>query len=985
VIELRVLGALDLRDGTGAEIGRVLAQPKRLALLAYLALTHASQQRGPLLALFWPELDEEHARLALRQAVHFLRGSLGTYTISSRSGDDLAIGIGTLRCDALEFQRALDDARPVDALDLYRGDLLPGFHADDTAPELEQWIDRERQRLRARAAHAAWALAEHAESGDNGVAAAHWARQAVLFAPDDEAGFRRLVSLLDRMGDRNGALRAYDELRRRLRSEFGVEPAAETRVLIENVRSREDPAQPKHQVSAQLPTVRAEAQGPVASPTGVHGGEASADVAESAQSVQAAVPIRGIARHAGRRRVVAIVLLGATLLGAGVAGLWSRRFTTAPPRAIAVGFIQNQGGDSTAETARILTGLLATDLARIRGLSVVSDARLYEILGQLGVRELTQQTFAEAARRAGAAELIEGILYRRPGGVLRLDLRRVGARDGVVREAYTADGANAFEVADRVTATIAKTFALTAPSTPLATAASGSIVSRRFYEEGLRAYFRGEWRPAYRLFSAALAEDSTFAMAAYYAARSIGWVRTDSEFVLLEKAEQLAQRAPDRDRLIIKHALYQGDYLVRTAIADSLTRLFPNEPEGHIAMSTLRVADGDFIGALSHARHVIGMDSLSFQGKTPVCRGCDAFEVLLSAYAAMGVDSFPAVERAAREWIQRKPESSSAWLMLAGALTWRGQHDDALEALNRATQLQPGLSHNYAHPSTMPAVMFASAVIKGEDYAEAERPLRDRSRFDQHDQEAIWWLVTTLRHQGRIDEALTLTAQAAQFAAAEGRSVALWDYVEAVLLFELGRFEEAAAQFHALMRGGPDDLFSAYATRRVSWYGVHAATAFAASGDTQRLSALADTMELVVRFGSNGLDLRFPHHVRGLLWQARGEPLRAVEEFRAAIYSPTLGFTRTNLELSRVFMSLGRPLEAIRILREALGGSSDGPGFALTRTEVHERLARGFEAAGAPDSAVAHYRKVAAAWRKGDPPYRARAEAARRKVLALER
>jgi hypothetical protein len=283
--------------------------------------------------------------------------------------------------------------------------------------------------------------------------------------------------------------------------------------------------------------------------------------------------------------------------------------------------------------------LLATDLARVRGLSVVSDARLYEILGQLGVRELTQQTFAEAARRAGAVELIEGMLYRRPGGALRLDLRREDARDGVGREAYTADGANAFEVADRITATIAKTFSLTAPSTPLATSASGSIVARRFYEEGLRAYYRGEWRNAYQLFSAALTEDSAFAMAAYYAARSID----GSHGFGIRAAREgrgSSRSAPDRDRLIIKHALYNRDYSVRAAIADSLTRLFPNEPEGHIAMSTLRVADGDFVGALSHARHVIGMDSLSFQGNTPVCRGCDAFEVLLSAYAAMGIDSF---------------------------------------------------------------------------------------------------------------------------------------------------------------------------------------------------------------------------------------------------------------------------------------------------------------------------------------------------------
>jgi len=213
----------------------------------------------------------------------------------------------------------------------------------------------------------------------------------------------------------------------------------------------------------------------------------------------------------------------------------------------------------------------------------------------------------------------------------------------------------------------------------------------------------------------------------------------------------------------------------------------------------------------------------------------------------------------------------------------------------------------------------------------------------------------------------------------------LWEYVEAVLLFERGHFREAAHRFQALTRAGPNGPFNPYAVRGVSWYGVHEATAWAGEGDTTRLAALADTMERVARLGANGLDWRFPHHVRGLLWQARGQPARAAEEFRAAIYSPTLGFTRTNLELARAFMSLGRPHEAIRILREALGGSSDGPGFYLTRTEVHDWLARAFEAAGLPDSAAAHYRLVAQAWENGDPPYRARAAAARHKLQALER
>ena len=79
MIHFRTLGALDLRGSGGEELRTVLAQPKRTALLAYLALTtpRGPHRRDTLLALFWPEQDTDHARNALSQAVHFLRRSLG--------------------------------------------------------------------------------------------------------------------------------------------------------------------------------------------------------------------------------------------------------------------------------------------------------------------------------------------------------------------------------------------------------------------------------------------------------------------------------------------------------------------------------------------------------------------------------------------------------------------------------------------------------------------------------------------------------------------------------------------------------------------------------------------------------------------------------------------------------------------------------------------------------------------------------------------
>ena len=42
MIELRALGTLALRDSSGEDLHSVLAQPKRVALLAYLAIARPS-------------------------------------------------------------------------------------------------------------------------------------------------------------------------------------------------------------------------------------------------------------------------------------------------------------------------------------------------------------------------------------------------------------------------------------------------------------------------------------------------------------------------------------------------------------------------------------------------------------------------------------------------------------------------------------------------------------------------------------------------------------------------------------------------------------------------------------------------------------------------------------------------------------------------------------------------------------------------------
>jgi len=58
---LNILGTFELRDAHGAAVNSILQQPRRSALLVYLALADrdAMVKRDTLLGIFWPELTQE--------------------------------------------------------------------------------------------------------------------------------------------------------------------------------------------------------------------------------------------------------------------------------------------------------------------------------------------------------------------------------------------------------------------------------------------------------------------------------------------------------------------------------------------------------------------------------------------------------------------------------------------------------------------------------------------------------------------------------------------------------------------------------------------------------------------------------------------------------------------------------------------------------------------------------------------------------------
>jgi DNA-binding SARP family transcriptional activator/Tol biopolymer transport system component len=238
MIELRLLGEIRLRASSGADVEALLRQPKRLALLAYLAAPAPGtwHRRDMLLALFWPELDTAHARTSLRNALYVLRQTLGDRVIRTRGDEEISIDPAEMNTDLAAVWAALRSGRSDEALASYGGDLLPGlFPADSDG--FQRWLETERTRLKVAVCSTAITQLDQLEREGKLSEALAVARKLIEVQPDDETIVRRLMTLHEAMGDRAGALAVFEGYRSRLASDFDAEPAPETVAIADRLRA----------------------------------------------------------------------------------------------------------------------------------------------------------------------------------------------------------------------------------------------------------------------------------------------------------------------------------------------------------------------------------------------------------------------------------------------------------------------------------------------------------------------------------------------------------------------------------------------------------------------------------------------------------------------------------------------------------------------------------------------------------------------------
>ena len=979
MIRINTFGGLSVRGEGDRPISGAAVQPRRLAILALLARAgERGMNRDKVLTLLWPDADDERGSRTLAQALYVLRKDLGTDDAIT-GASNLCLDPAIASSDVAEFASAMSRGEDERAVALYQGPFLDGFRVTG-AEEFDRWAERERAALAQEYSRALESLARAAHARGDPLGAVSWWQKLAAIDPLNARITVGLMESLAAAGDRAGAIRQARVYELLVEQELDLPPDKEVMALAGRLRQTAG--------DVSVPAKPAEPAKSAAVVPHEHKAEPATVAVPAPAVVSVTMPAPPVVDVRRRRALVpGLATLVIAVLGLFVLRNWNP--TAGPPGAaggipvVAIGRIVAFGDDSAhASMAAPVADLLATSLGRSRGIRVVSHGRMLELMRRGGAGSDTGDAgaFVDAARRAGAAEVIDGTLYGRPGGGLRLDLRRVHLATGAIGDVQSVEGSDLFALVDSGTSRLVAALGTDAPAGSVTDVTTHSVAAYRMYEQCVRALHRGEYPSALAFCDDALTTDSMFALAAYYGAIAASQAAPESWPVRMNRANTLAAHAPERERLTIK-----ADWAYRTSspalrsVAESLAQRYPAEVEGYLYSGIARVYDGEFLAAIAPLRRVVDMDSSGLRGATATCSACEAFRWWTSAYVLM--DSLPAAERVARAGLRLQPGSWQAAVSLIEVLEASGR---AAEAESTARVLAPA-----NHPYDQMVLLQAENLLRSGDYDAADRLLKAQIQRGgvARQADAIWDLALSLRERGRMREAVDVARRLRVFGdpSLPPNARTTGSIIEAQLRLESGQPAVAAALFDSIANVFPPSNTASQVARHRAWMLTHAAGARFAAGDTASLARLADSVRALGAASAFGRDQRLHHHLRALLLSARGRDADAAAEFRAAIYSVTSGYTRTNLELARVLLRDGRSRDAVAVLQPALRGPLQASNLYVIRIELHEMLARAWDAAGARDSAVAHYDLVARAWSEGDAMYKARSVAAQSRAAVLRR
>ncbi len=235
MLDIQLLGQFNLRlDDHPIELSSRPAQ----SLFANLALRPGTPYRREKLAgLLWPDATEANARSYLRQALWRIRKALEAARRDYVLADELTIAFDadaeySLDVAVLEQEVTADTSTDelLRSVEVYHGELLPGFY--------DEWVEPERDRLQAIYEHKLTLLLDRLVAERRWPEVLAWAERWIALEPASEPAYRALMMAHSARGVRSSMAAAYQRCVEALQRELAVEPSEVTRALYEQLSQR---------------------------------------------------------------------------------------------------------------------------------------------------------------------------------------------------------------------------------------------------------------------------------------------------------------------------------------------------------------------------------------------------------------------------------------------------------------------------------------------------------------------------------------------------------------------------------------------------------------------------------------------------------------------------------------------------------------------------------------------------------------------------
>ena len=234
--------------------GVPLAVPtaRAVPLIAYLALTQASQSREILANLLWSDSNQKQALAALRTTLWRLR-SAGLDDWITLERNEIALNYQrNIDIDVLNFKSLLDKCSThghppgqiclyctpalTEAVGLYHGEFMAGFNISK-APNFDDWRMQQSETLHSLHLSALERLVKcHRTFGDLNLAT-HYARTWLSVDRLNENATFQLLQLYSITGQRTAGIALYKHHREILTRELGIEPTDELTLLYKQVQT----------------------------------------------------------------------------------------------------------------------------------------------------------------------------------------------------------------------------------------------------------------------------------------------------------------------------------------------------------------------------------------------------------------------------------------------------------------------------------------------------------------------------------------------------------------------------------------------------------------------------------------------------------------------------------------------------------------------------------------------------------------------------